>query len=544
VGDGSSFIPNDIKLYNNELYSILGNGIGMTGVNFDIAGNYIHGNGYWVAGMDIELGVDTEYEIFGMIRQNYFDFRDGYNGPYNTPQYASNNYPQTQTRRAISLGLYYSAFSGDTGPLNVFNEHLKYITVKDNVIFQGTMDCTNYSDITVDNNKFYNFYENLNGIQLRNSTCIAFNYGGSTVGLKNNVITNNIIESDLDGLGIYATIIENTKVIGNLVRYSRGGGIRFDGSSGIISGNIIENVGSANTAGQSSSYACGLIVYGGMANQLLINGNQIRDTRTNSTTTNTYFSNTSVNVTSDFLTIANANTLYPIGCIVNYTETGGAIGGLTANTNYFVNYANSVGLTLSNSRFGSNINLTSVGSGNNNIRYYGSTLQYGMWLNVAASPQTRAQDNTLAGAVQAALSDINGTVFSAGNHDGTYPPFWSTPLPIHVGGITSTDMLVLGNTTTANAITGISILGSSAGGKAIGFFNETQEQMQFQIITEVDGSTTFSRWANGTFGETGLSFTNTGALYIQASNTKPIQAYDGTQLYLANGYIYVNGRKI
>lgn len=88
----------------------------------------------------------------------------------------------------------------------------------------------------------------------------------------------------------------------------------------------------------------------------------------------TFNSNTSVNGTLDFISIATANTLFANGQQVRYlTATGNtAVGGLTNNALYYVRYANSTGLALSESVSGANVDITALNPGDAGhfLRYY------------------------------------------------------------------------------------------------------------------------------------------------------------------------------
>ena len=85
-------------------------------------------------------------------------------------------------------------------------------------------------------------------------------------------------------------------------------------------------------------------------------------------------SNTSVNGTSDFISIATANTLFANGDQVRYITGSGntAVAGLTNNALYYVRYANSTGLTLSETVSGANVDITALNPGGDGhfLRYY------------------------------------------------------------------------------------------------------------------------------------------------------------------------------
>lgn len=88
----------------------------------------------------------------------------------------------------------------------------------------------------------------------------------------------------------------------------------------------------------------------------------------------TFNSNTSVNSTADFISITNANTLFANGDQVRYLTAAGntALSGLTNNALYYVRYANSTGLALSETVSGANVDITALnpGGAGHFIRYY------------------------------------------------------------------------------------------------------------------------------------------------------------------------------
>ena len=86
----------------------------------------------------------------------------------------------------------------------------------------------------------------------------------------------------------------------------------------------------------------------------------------------TFNSNTSVNTSTDFISITSANTLFANGDQVRYITTSTPVDGLSNNDLYYVRYANSSGLALSTTAGGSNVNITGLNPGDSNhfLRYY------------------------------------------------------------------------------------------------------------------------------------------------------------------------------
>jgi len=95
---------------------------------------------------------------------------------------------------------------------------------------------------------------------------------------------------------------------------------------------------------------------------------------TQSSNVATFNSNTSVNSTANFISVTNANTLFANGDQVRYlTATGNtAVSGLTNNSLYYVRYANSTGLALSETVSGANVDIAALnpGGAGHFLRYY------------------------------------------------------------------------------------------------------------------------------------------------------------------------------
>lgn len=88
----------------------------------------------------------------------------------------------------------------------------------------------------------------------------------------------------------------------------------------------------------------------------------------------TFSSNTSVDGTLDFISISSANSLFANGDQVRYLTASGntAVAGLTNNAIYYVRYANSTGLALSETLSGANVDITALnpGGAGHYLRYY------------------------------------------------------------------------------------------------------------------------------------------------------------------------------
>ncbi len=89
-------------------------------------------------------------------------------------------------------------------------------------------------------------------------------------------------------------------------------------------------------------------------------------------------SNTDVQNSNNFIQIASANSLFANGDQVRYVVTSGItpLAGLTAETLYYVRYANSTGLALSETAGGANVDVTALAPGDDGhfLRYYNADI--------------------------------------------------------------------------------------------------------------------------------------------------------------------------
>ena len=169
---------------------------------------------------------------------------------------------------------------------------------------------------------------------------------------------------------------------------------------------------------------------------------------------------TSVNAAANTILVGSANTLYPVGTYVYYSVPAGntAIPSLTANSYYYVTFANSSALALSSSLGGANIALTPSGT-SHEIH----SLQYnpnwsGFFTGVSANLNTQigqvlSYENIQAGAVSY-LTGINpGAGYSSNPTVTIIEPYIAfLGLPDGSGGIIGEDVLVTATATYANGI--------------------------------------------------------------------------------------------
>ncbi len=134
------------------------------------------------------------------------------------------------------------------------------------------------------------------------------------------------------------------------------------------------NAGNTALSGLSNNafYYVGVANSTGITLSALAGGANVNITQASNVVT--FNSNTAVNSTTDFISIASANTFFANGDQVRYiTDVGNtALSGLTNNSIYYVRYANNSGLALSETLSGANVNITALNPGGSGhyLRYY------------------------------------------------------------------------------------------------------------------------------------------------------------------------------
>lgn len=247
-GDAFRFFKNDnldpsqsISFHHNELDGIFTQGVGGIGIGVWIYNNWFHGDGYWVAGIDFE-SLDHHDELRdAWVYNNVFDFRDGLSPVERTPQFASDSVEalaaRRHLRRAISIAMY-----ADSYPGNIYNGNLGRVTFAGNKIYQGVIDIAKFADVTVQENHVFNTYEDVTGHILISTDAIGFS-SDLVAGLGRLEISHNLIDSDLEGIGVNLYRHPDAWVHHNSIRNVRGAGVTFNATSGSVTDNMILNAG-------------------------------------------------------------------------------------------------------------------------------------------------------------------------------------------------------------------------------------------------------------------------------------------------------------
>jgi hypothetical protein len=241
-------VSNTLTVDSCSFHDLFGIGVGI-GVSRNCEVKYcrFYGDGFWVGAITPEVLTPDGLLIDHWYHHNTFDFRGGRLPPESYPQYASNSQQAEDARKHLRravCGIVYTGY-----PNNQYNESLRGLVFESNLIYQGTFQAYNYGYVEVLNNKFYNFYEDMNGTYISGTDCIIIALG-DTKNVRGGRVVGNTIESDLVGYGVFIHGSEDIFVADNTVKACRKGGLRLEVTSGIVTNNRLVSVGGPATAAQ------------------------------------------------------------------------------------------------------------------------------------------------------------------------------------------------------------------------------------------------------------------------------------------------------
>jgi hypothetical protein len=146
--------------------------------------NYFHGDGFGVAGIDIERHTDYEQVTNIMVNGNVFNFSDGL-APKERMGVAS------KYRRAISMGFFYAGYKGGKADGKSAGH-----VITNNLITQGMIDNWGHTNVKIAGNYINSVKEDLTGVGYITPYSINVQDAvGGTSGLSNVTITDNTIIS-------------------------------------------------------------------------------------------------------------------------------------------------------------------------------------------------------------------------------------------------------------------------------------------------------------------------------------------------------------
>ncbi|WP_295711876.1 glycosyl hydrolase family 28-related protein [Mucilaginibacter sp.] len=246
----------NVSVHDSEFFNIYREGTMFCAVNgAAFYNNNVHGDGYLVAGVDIERHSVNESVLNVSVYNNTFNFTDGY-GP------VERGGAKVRYRRAVSMGFFYGGYKN--GIADSLSGHHK---IYNNKIYQGQIDCWGMINVSITGNAIKNTYENISGVNFLTVPAINISDAAKTTGLINVVVNSNTISSAMMGNGILFNNYSQIQGNANIITGTLADAINLLGSSGNISNNTISDVGAINKP------AAGIIISGNSSG-LIISGNQ------------------------------------------------------------------------------------------------------------------------------------------------------------------------------------------------------------------------------------------------------------------------------
>ncbi|MDB5111486.1 MAG: hypothetical protein JWR67_2600, partial [Mucilaginibacter sp.] len=263
-------ITTNVNVHDNEFFNIYREGTMFCCTNgASFYNNNVHGDGYYVGGVDIERHSVNETVTNVSVYNNLFNFTDGY-GP-------AIRGPVVRYRRAVTMGFFYNGYTngvadGRCGSHKIYN----------NTINQGQIDCWGHTNVSINNNSFTNTYENVTGVQWITAPAINVSDPASTTGLVNVAANNNKINSAMAGNGIAFNRYSSVTANSNTITGTQLDGISILNTTGVVDSNAISNV------GLTTKRVSGIVINGNTSSSLVVNYNKVTDTRSGTSRTVNY----------------------------------------------------------------------------------------------------------------------------------------------------------------------------------------------------------------------------------------------------------------
>jgi hypothetical protein len=257
-------ITSNVSVHDNEFVNIYREGVLFCCVkNATFYNNYLHGNGFFVGGVDIERHSVNETVLNVSVYNNNFDFRDGV-GP------VERGGPIVSYRRAVTMSFFYAGYTngiadGLAGGHQIYN----------NTIYQGQIDCWGQTNISITGNSFTSTYENIAGVGWLSTPAINVSDPSKTTGLVKVTVSSNIISSTMAGNGLLFNNYTALTVKSNTISGVKLDAINILGSSGTFDSNVIKSI------GLSSAPVSGVVVNGNCS-ALVVSNNTVTDSNTGS----------------------------------------------------------------------------------------------------------------------------------------------------------------------------------------------------------------------------------------------------------------------
>lgn len=271
--------PQHIEVHHNEFVNVFTQACNAGALDTRFHHNTIHGDGFWVAGFDIESGHPAFAIRTVRAHDNIYDFRDGLAPPEGAPQHASDSAGAAATRRRLRRAV--SAFC-PPAPDGTWTGTMDDVVIADETIHQGTISIYRFGGVKIRNVRITNTIpEDLTGYVSSSANAISISAQDAR-GMKGCEVTGTRINSVMAGQGIYAHAIEDLVLRDNDLRGMASAAVRLEGCSGTVDRLAATDFGSddsgyaADAIGSNSS---AVVLYGGQIHPLQISNVRAKETR-------------------------------------------------------------------------------------------------------------------------------------------------------------------------------------------------------------------------------------------------------------------------
>jgi hypothetical protein len=270
--------PRNVEVHHSEFVNVFTQACNAASQNTHFHHNRIHGDGFWVAGFDIESGSPL-FPIRGVYsHDNEYDFRDGLAPPECVSQYASNSAEAMAGRRHLRRAV--SAYCpGDT-----YTGTMRDVIIENELVYQGTLPLNRFGSVKIINPRIRNAAETLPD-GYNSSATDAISLIGYGQVLPDCYVINPDIESALRGHGIFASTIDGLQVQGGSISGMSQSAMRTDACSGLVTDVKAKDFGfddSGLAGDQIGTQSSALVIFGGQTDMLTVRNVTATDTRSGS----------------------------------------------------------------------------------------------------------------------------------------------------------------------------------------------------------------------------------------------------------------------
>lgn len=268
--------PINIEVHHSEFVNVFTQACNAGRFNTHFHHNLVHGDGFWVAGFDIESGSPLFPIEHVRSYKNTYEYRDGLAPPESNPQYANTSTEGFAARRHLRRAV--TAFC----PGDSYTGTMRDVLVEDETVYQGVMTLSRFGGMKVVRPVIRNTLPETipDGYVSASGNCIGIEGFGWI--LPDCSVIDPDIESVIVGHGVVASGVERLKVRGGSVRRMPFAGVRANGCSGSISDIDVQDIGRDDSdlpADQIGRESSAVVLFGGHTSTLQVSDIRATDTR-------------------------------------------------------------------------------------------------------------------------------------------------------------------------------------------------------------------------------------------------------------------------